>query len=75
MAACAPHALAEYPIASHRYLANPTSLVTEDRVYVYCSNGDESPAEGSDKPTGPFPDPCLTWITGSLMSIIRPNPV
>lgn len=39
--------LADYPIASHRYLADPTPLVTKDRVYVYCSNDDESPVEGS----------------------------
>ena len=37
---------ADYPIASHRYLADPTPLVTKDRVYVYCSNDDESPVEG-----------------------------
>lgn len=40
------HVLADYPIASHRYLADPTSVVTEDRVYIYCSNDDESPLEG-----------------------------
>ena len=39
--------LADYPIASHRYLADPSVLVTKDRVYVYCSNDDESPIEGS----------------------------
>lgn len=39
--------LADYPIASHRYLADPTPLVTKDRVYIYCSNDDESPVEGS----------------------------
>ncbi len=38
---------ADYPLASHRYLADPATLVTEDRVYVYCSNDDESPVEGS----------------------------
>ncbi len=43
----ADRALADYPIASHRYLADPTSLVTGDRVYIYCSNDDESPVEGS----------------------------
>ncbi|EDY84578.1 Carbohydrate binding module (family 6) [Verrucomicrobiia bacterium DG1235] len=37
---------ADYPIASHRYLADPTSVVTDDRVYIYCSNDDESPLEG-----------------------------
>ena len=39
--------LADYPIVSHRYLADPSSLVTQDRVYIYCSNDDESPVEGS----------------------------
>lgn len=38
---------ADYPIVSHRYLADPTPLVTKDRVYIYCSNDDESPLEGS----------------------------
>ena len=37
---------ADYPVASHRYLADPSTLVTKDRVYVYCSNDDESPLEG-----------------------------
>ncbi|HMP83870.1 MAG TPA: glycoside hydrolase family 43 protein [Verrucomicrobiota bacterium] len=39
--------MADYPIVSHRYLADPSSLVTQDRVYIYCSNDDESPVEGS----------------------------
>ena len=39
-------ALADYTVASHRYLADPTSLVHDGRVYVYCSNDDESPLEG-----------------------------
>lgn len=38
---------ADYPIMSHRYLADPASLVYNGRVYVYCSNDDESPVEGS----------------------------
>ncbi len=37
---------ADYPVASHRYLADPSVLVTENRVYVYCSNDDVSPVEG-----------------------------
>lgn len=37
---------ADYPIASHRYLADPAALVVQDRVYVYCSNDDENPVEG-----------------------------
>lgn len=44
---CAAHVLADYPIASHRYLADPSPLVTKDRVYIYCSNDDESPVRGS----------------------------
>ena len=39
--------LADYPIVSNRYLADPSCLVTKDRVYLYCSNDDESPVEGS----------------------------
>ncbi|WP_442484589.1 glycoside hydrolase family 43 protein [Aeoliella sp. SH292] len=38
---------ADYPIVSHRYLADPSCLVAKDRVYVYCSNDDESPLQGS----------------------------
>lgn len=38
--------LGDYPIVSNRYLADPSPLVTEDRVYIYCSNDDESPLEG-----------------------------
>ena len=47
LVASAPALLADYPIASHRYLADPSTLVTKDRVYVYCSNDDESPLGGS----------------------------
>lgn len=47
LVANASRVMADYPIASHRYLADPTSLVTKDRVYIYCSNDDESPVEGS----------------------------
>jgi arabinoxylan arabinofuranohydrolase len=47
LATCTTPLLADYPIASHRYLADPTPLVTKDRVYIYCSNDDESPVEGS----------------------------
>ncbi|WP_437673994.1 glycoside hydrolase family 43 protein [Sorangium sp. So ce131] len=44
-----PSALADYPIASHRYLADPASLVHDGRVYLYCSNDDDSVKEdGSD---------------------------
>lgn len=45
--ATVPRLLADYPIASHRYLADPSSLVTKDRVYIYCSDDDESPVGGS----------------------------
>lgn len=41
------HALADYPIVSHRHLADPGSLVYNGRVYLYCSNDDENP--GDDK--------------------------
>jgi arabinoxylan arabinofuranohydrolase len=37
---------ADYPIVSHRYLADPGSLVYNGRVYLYCSNDDENPVEG-----------------------------
>jgi arabinoxylan arabinofuranohydrolase len=47
LAATTSRLMADYPIVSHRYLADPTSLVTRDRVYIYCSNDDESPVEGS----------------------------
>jgi arabinoxylan arabinofuranohydrolase len=47
LATCVTPLWADYPIASHRYLADPTPLVTKDRVYIYCSNDDESPVEGS----------------------------
>lgn len=41
------YALADYPIVSHRHLADPGSLVYNGRVYLYCSNDDENP--GDDK--------------------------
>ena len=47
LAASAMNLHADYPVASHRYLADPSSLVTKDRVYIYCSNDDESPVHGS----------------------------
>ena len=40
-AASAP-ARADYPIASHRYLADPGSLVYKGRVYLYNSNDDDN---------------------------------
>jgi len=45
-ASFAPRLMADYPVASHRYLADPSPLVTKDRVYIYCSDDDESPVEG-----------------------------
>jgi len=39
------YALADYPIVSHRYLADPASLVYNGRVYLYCSNDDENPGD------------------------------
>ena len=47
LAGLAPRLLADYPVVSHRYLADPSSLVVGDRVYLYCSDDDESPVEGS----------------------------
>jgi arabinoxylan arabinofuranohydrolase len=38
--------LADYPIASHRYLADPASLVHDGRVYLYCSNDDDNVVAG-----------------------------
>lgn len=34
---------ADYPIVSHRYLADPAVLVHNGRVYLYCSNDNENP--------------------------------
>lgn len=36
------HAWADYPIVSHRYLADPGALVYDRRVYLYCSNDDDN---------------------------------
>ena len=41
------YSLADYPIVSHRYLADPGALVHNGRVYLYCSNDDDNP--GDDK--------------------------
>lgn len=35
---------ADYPVVSYRHLADPGSLVYNNRVYLYCSNDDENPA-------------------------------
>lgn len=39
-------AFADYPIASHRYLADPGVLVSGGRVYMYNSNDDDNPVGG-----------------------------
>lgn len=35
-------ALADYPVASHRYLADPAIFLHEGRLYLYCSNDDDN---------------------------------
>ncbi len=40
------YTLADIPIVSHRYLADPAALVYNGRVYLYCSNDDENPVDG-----------------------------
>lgn len=37
---------ADYPIASHRYVADPGSLVSGGRVYLYGSNDDDNAVAG-----------------------------
>ncbi len=39
-------ARADYPIASHRYLADPGALVSGGRVYLYNSNDDDNAIDG-----------------------------
>jgi len=41
-----PRVLADYPLASHRYLADPAALVHGGRVYLYASNDDDNAVEG-----------------------------
>jgi arabinoxylan arabinofuranohydrolase len=41
----AKYSLADYPIVSQRFLADPGALVYKGRVYIYCSNDDENPME------------------------------
>src|SRR5262245_3717254 len=38
----AGEARADYPIASHRFLADPASLVFGNRLYLYASNDDDN---------------------------------
>ncbi|MDD4821616.1 MAG: glycoside hydrolase family 43 protein [Bacteroidales bacterium] len=40
-----PKASADYPIVSHRFLADPGAMVSNGRVYLYCSNDDENPGD------------------------------
>jgi arabinoxylan arabinofuranohydrolase len=46
MLAHAAPALADFPIASHRYLADPGALVSGGRVYLYSSNDDDNALAG-----------------------------
>src|SRR5215510_5546779 len=39
-------ALAENPIINQKYTADPTAIVWNDRVYVYCSNDNNNPSGG-----------------------------
>jgi arabinoxylan arabinofuranohydrolase len=39
-------AYADYPIVSHRYLADPGSMVYDGRIYLYNSNDDDNALEG-----------------------------
>src|SRR5689334_5890720 len=39
-------ARADYPIMSHRYLADPGALVHDGRMYLYNSNDDDNAVEG-----------------------------
>lgn len=57
---------ADYPIVSNRYLADPSSLVTKDRVYIYCSNDDENPV-GDDKQPGGYAIPNVICVSTSDM--------
>ena len=41
-----PQARADYPIVSHRYLADPGSLVHNGRIYLYNSNDDDNAVGG-----------------------------
>ncbi len=37
---------ADYPLLSHRYLADPDGLEYNGRLYLYCSNDDDNPVAG-----------------------------
>lgn len=40
-----PRARADFPIASHRFLADPASLVHDGRLYLYASNDDDNDSD------------------------------
>ncbi|MFC2090340.1 glycoside hydrolase family 43 protein [Bacteroidota bacterium] len=40
------YVFADYPVASHRFLADPGAMVYNGRVYLYCSNDDDNPMDG-----------------------------
>jgi arabinoxylan arabinofuranohydrolase len=44
--AMALSALADYPIVSHRYAADPAAVEFNGRLYLYCSNDDENGTNG-----------------------------
>jgi arabinoxylan arabinofuranohydrolase len=44
IAACP--ALADYPLESHRYAADPTGVEFNGRIYLYCSNDDDNGTNG-----------------------------
>jgi len=37
---------ADYPLVSHRYLADPTGLEYNGQLYIYCSNDDDNSTNG-----------------------------
>ncbi|MET0792955.1 MAG: glycoside hydrolase family 43 protein [Polyangiaceae bacterium] len=43
---CASAAEADYPVMSHRYLADPGSMVYDGRIYLYNSNDDDNAVGG-----------------------------
>jgi arabinoxylan arabinofuranohydrolase len=61
-----PRIAADYPVMSHRYLADPSSLVTPGRVYVYCSNDDENPT-GDETAKGSYAIPNVICVSTSDM--------
>lgn len=41
------HSYADYPIVGYSYLADPGAIYYNGRLYVYCSNDNENPADGT----------------------------